>query len=66
MHNHATLSASAIWRAPTDPSAGWVTAERQGRAAGFSEAQIVAPIAEHFVRNLINNVATTDVDFPTI
>lgn len=39
------------------------------RLAGFTEAQvieIVAVVAENFLTNLINNVAETDIDFPTV
>lgn len=39
------------------------------RAAGWSDAQvieIVAVVAENVLTNFINNVATTDIDFPVV
>ena len=39
------------------------------KAAGFSEAQIVeivAVVAENVFTNLLNNVAETDIDFPSV
>jgi alkylhydroperoxidase family enzyme len=39
------------------------------KAAGYTDAQvveIVLTVALHFLTNLINNVADTDIDFPVV
>lgn len=62
----ATAFARKVAEARGKVSAEDIAAIRQ---AGFSDSQIVeivAVVAENFFTNLINNVAGTDVDFPSI
>ncbi len=36
------------------------------RNAGYSDAEVVALVAENVLTNFLNNVAQTDIDFPVV